>query len=130
MSYPSDLKYTKEHEWAKREGQRVRIGITEYAQKELGDVVYVELPKVGRAVKQSEAFITVESVKAASDVYAPASGTVVEVNPQLDGHPELVNQSPYVKGWFAVIEMSRAGELEKLLSAQEYEKHVGELEKP
>jgi len=125
MSYPKELKYTKEHEWVKREGTKARMGITFYAQKELGDVVYIELPKVGRTVKQFEAFITVESVKAASDVYAPVSGAVVEVNSQLDAHPELVNQSPYEQGWMALIEMSNPDELQNLMSAEEYEKHVG-----
>jgi glycine cleavage system H protein len=125
MSYPKELKYTKEHEWVKREGTKARMGITFYAQKELGDVVYIELPKVGRTVKQFEAIITVESVKAASDVYAPVSGAVVEVNSQLDAHPELVNQSPYEKGWMALIELSKPDELENLMSAEEYEKHIG-----
>jgi glycine cleavage system H protein len=125
MSYPKELKYTKEHEWVKREGTKVRMGITFYAQKELGDVVYIELPKVGRTVKQFEAFITVESVKAASDVYAPVSGQVVEINSQLQDHPELVNQSPYEQGWMAIIELSKPDELENLMSAEEYEKHIG-----
>jgi len=128
MSYPKELRYSREHEYARPEGnKRARIGITSYAAKELGDVVYVELPKVGRTVKQFEAFITVESVKAASDVYAPVSGTVVEVNANLADHPELVNQSPFEKGWMALIEMNNPKELEALMSAAEYEKYVGEL---
>ncbi len=126
MAYPKELKYTKEHEWAKVEDGKVRMGITDFAQKELGDVVYVELPEVGREVKQFEAFITVESVKAASDVYAPVSGKVVEVNQELEGHPEYVNESPYEKGWMTLIEMSNPDELNDLLSAEEYEKLVGE----
>jgi glycine cleavage system H protein len=128
MDYPSDLKYTKEHEWVREEDGKARMGITDYAQSELGDIVYVELPQIGREVKRSEAFITVESVKAASDVYAPVSGKVVEVNSELEDHPELVNQSPYEKGWMALIEMSDPTELDGLLSAEEYEAHVGELE--
>lgn len=128
MSYPKELKYTKEHEWAKVEDGTVRMGITDFAQRELGDVVYVELPEVGREVKQSEAIITVESVKAASDVYAPVSGRVAEVNGELDAHPEYVNQGPYEQGWMAAIEMSDPGELESLLSAEEYEAYIGELE--
>jgi len=126
MSYPKELKYTKEHEWARREDGKVRMGITDYAQRELGDVVYVELPEVGREVEQSEAIITVESVKAASDVYAPVSGKVVEVNPELEQHPEYVNQDPYGKGWMALIEMSDPSELDGLLNAEEYERHIGE----
>ncbi|OGF53210.1 MAG: glycine cleavage system protein H [Candidatus Fraserbacteria bacterium RBG_16_55_9] len=122
-----ELRYTKDHEWVKAEGKKARMGITEYAQKELGDVVYVELPKEGRTVEQSQAFITVESVKAASDVYAPVSGTVIEVNSNLQDQPELVNQSPYEKGWMAVIEMSKPEELDSLMGAPEYEKHIGEL---
>lgn len=129
MIFPQELKYTKEHEWAKVEDGKVRMGITDFAQKQLGDIVYIELPKVGRVVKQLEAFITVESVKAASDVYAPISGQVVEVNSKLVDHPELVNQSPYERGWMALIQMSDPGELKNLLSAEQYERHVGELEK-
>jgi len=128
MTYPSELKYTKEHEWVREEDGKARMGITDYAQSELGDIVYVELPQVGREVKRSEAFITVESVKAASDVYAPVSGKVVEINQELEDHPELVNQSPYERGWMAVIEMRDPTELDELLSAEEYEAHVGELE--
>lgn len=128
MSYPKELKYTKEHEWAKVEDGKVRMGITDFAQKELGDIVYVELPEVGREVKQSEAIITVESVKAASDVYAPVSGKILEVNSELDPHPEYVNQDPYGKGWMALLEMSDPSELDRLLSAEEYEQLIGETE--
>ena len=127
MAYPSEFKYSKEHEWAKREGSKVRVGITEYAQKELGDVVYVELPQVGRKVKLGEAFAVVESVKAVSDVYAPISGEVVEVNKELENKPELVNQSPHEKGWMAVIAMQNPSELDSLMSAAEYEKYIGSL---
>jgi len=128
MIFPKELKYTKEHEWAKVEDGTVRVGITDFAQKELGDIVYVELPEVGRRVKRGEAFITVESVKAASDVYAPVSGKVLEVNRELEQHPEHVNEDPYGKGWMARLELSDPSELEALLSAEAYEQLVGEAE--
>jgi len=125
MAYPDELRYTKEHEWVKPENGTVLMGITEFAQDELGDVVFVELPKAGTDVGQNDAIITVESVKAASDVYAPVSGTIVEVNSDLENQPELVNESPHEKGWMARIEMNDAGELEALMSAEEYEEHIG-----
>ena len=128
MIFPKELKYTKEHEWARVEDGTVRVGITDFAQKELGDIVYVELPEVGREVKQGEAFITVESVKAASDVYAPVSGKVLEVNRELEQHPEYVNEDPYGKGWMARLEPSDPSELEALLSAEAYERLIGEAE--
>ena len=120
MNIPSDLKYTKEHEWARIEGNRATVGITDYAQDALGDVVYVELPSVGDAVRYMEAFGVVESVKAASDLFSPLSGKVVEVNERLVDEPELVNQDPYGEGWMIVVEMSDPSEVEKLLSAEEY----------
>ena len=126
MAYPREYRYTNEHEWAKPEDGRARVGITDHAQKELGDIVYIELPEVGREVKQGEAFSSVESVKAVSDVYAPVSGKIVEVNKELEDKPELVNQSPHDQGWIAVIEMSDPQELEKLMSAEEYEKFIAE----
>lgn len=122
--YPKERKYTKEHEWARPEGSRARIGITEHAQQELGDIVYVELPAEGRQVKQGESFITVESVKAVSDIYAPVSGKVVEVNRKLEEQPELINKSPHDQGWLAIIEMSNPKELDQLLSASDYEKFL------
>jgi glycine cleavage system H protein len=124
MMYPKDFKYSKEHEWAKVEGNHARIGITDHAQQELGDIVYVELPAEGREVKQGESFITVESVKAVSDVYAPVSGKVIEVNRKLESEPELLNQSPHDQGWLASIEMANPKELERLMSATEYEKFL------
>jgi len=126
MPYPKELKYTKEHEWAKPEDGKVRMGITDYAQSELGDIVYVELPKKGRKVKQGESFIVVESVKAVSDVYAPVSGEIIEINEELEEKPELVNQSPYEQGWMAVIAMEDKSELDSLMSAQEYERLLEE----
>jgi len=128
MEYPSDLKYTREHEWARVEGSRAMVGITDYAQEQLGDVVYVELPSPGTKVRFMETFGVVESVKAASDLFAPVSGTVVEVNERLEDKPELVNQSPYGDGWMIVVEMSAPSELDQLLSADEYAAYVEGLE--
>lgn len=126
MNIPKDLKYTKEHEWARIEGQVVTIGITDYAQKELGDIVFVELPKVGTVVQKDKEMTTIESVKAASDIFAPVSGKIVAVNTGLDEQPELVNKEPYGQGWIVKIEMSNAGEAAGLMSTGEYEKLVGE----
>jgi glycine cleavage system H protein len=125
-SVPADLKYTKEHEWAKREGDRVRVGITEYAQEQLGDVVFVELPKVGGKVVVHQAFGVVESVKAVSDLFAPISGEVVEANAELPKKPETVNKDPYGKGWMIVVKPSNASEWDQLLSAAQYEQFVAE----
>jgi glycine cleavage system H protein len=119
--YPADLKYTKEHEWARVEGARARVGITAYAQEQLGDVVFVELPKAGTKVTQLQAFGVVESVKAVSDLFAPLTGEVVEVNAELVKKPELVNQDPYGKGWMLVIQVASAGEATALLTAPQYE---------
>lgn len=127
MAYPGNLKYTKEHEWVRIEGERAYIGITDHAQDELGDVVYVELPQVGRTVAQEEAFAVVESVKAVSDIYAPVSGEVVEVNEKLNDEPELINQSPYEDGWIAVLKASDAAQADQLMDANDYEAFVGTL---
>ena len=123
---PAELKYTKEHEWAKRESDRIRVGITEYAQEQLGDVVFVELPKVGAKVTAHKAFGVVESVKAVSDLFAPISGEVVEINGELPQKPETVNKDPYGKGWMIVVKPSSAGEWDQLLSAAQYEQFVAE----
>lgn len=123
---PSDLRYTEEHEWVKIENNRVVMGITNYAQQELGDVVYIDLPGVGEKVKQKTLLTTIESIKAVSDIYAPVSGEVVEVNDDLQHSPELINQDPYGKGWIAVIELGDPGELESLLKPDAYKEHVGE----
>ena len=120
-NYPAELRYTREHEWARVEGSRARVGITHYAQGELGDVVFVELPKVGTRVTQLQPFGVVESVKAVSDLFAPLSGEVVEVNPELPQKPEWVNQDPYGKGWMIVIALRTPQELEALLTAAQYE---------
>ena len=119
--YPADLKYSKEHEWVKVEGARGRIGLTHHAQQALGDVVFVEVPKVGRAVKQMEAFGVVESVKAVSDVYAPVGGAVVEVNATLESSPELINKDCYGAGWIIVVEMANPQELDALMDVTAYE---------
>ncbi|MFO7310764.1 MAG: glycine cleavage system protein GcvH [Bacillota bacterium] len=118
--YPEDLRYSKEHEWVRQEGNRVRVGITYYAQHELGDVVFVDLPQEGSIFQAGEAFAVVESVKAVSDIYAPVSGRVVEVNRELADRPELINQDPYGAGWIAVLEMENPAELEDLLDAEAY----------
>ena len=124
--YPEDLRYTKEHEWARLEGARVRVGITQFAAERLSDVVFIELPAQGAKVKQAETFGVIESVKAVSDLYAPISGTVVEVNPALGDHPELVNQDPYGEGWMLLIEPAESGELQRLLSPVDYRRLIGE----
>ncbi len=117
---PQDLKFTKEHEWVKVDGDIATIGITDYAQSELGDVVYVELPEIGDMVTQFESMGTIEAVKAVNDVYAPVSGEVMEINESLEGTPELVNQEPYEGGWFIKVKMSDTTELDELLSAKDY----------
>ncbi len=122
MNFPEDLFYTKTHEWVKKEGEdKVRIGITSHAQSQLGDVVYVELPALDRTVKAGEACTVIESVKAAYDIYAPVSGKVTEVNNDLENNPQLVNEDPYGKGWFFVIEIEDPQQLKTLLSNKEYE---------
>jgi len=118
---PADLKYTKEHEWAKIEGDRARIGITAFAQEQLGDVVFVEVPKVGARVTALQTFGVVESVKAVSDLFAPLSGEVVEINAELTEKPEAVNADPYGQGWMIVVKLADPTELGALLSAADYE---------
>ena len=123
---PEDLKYTESHEWIRVDGDTVTIGITDHAQAELTDVVFVELPDVGRAVSSGEACAVVESVKTASDIYAPLSGEVVESNPLLSEDPAQVNQSSYDRGWFFKLKLKDKGELEKLMDAASYKAHIGE----
>jgi glycine cleavage system H protein len=120
MDVPKDIKYTREHEWVKVEGSRAEVGITDYAQHQLGDIVYVELPKPGTQVTFMEPFGVVESVKAASDLFSPVSGQVVEVNGGLEDQPEVVNRDPYGEGWMIVVEVSDPSELDRLLSSEEY----------
>src|SRR5437899_11812824 len=125
MSYPLDFKYTKQHEWIKADGDSATVGITDYAQQSLGDIVFVETPKVGAELTAGKAFGTVESVKAVSDLFAPVSGTVTEVNGELATSPEKVNKDPH-GSWMVKLTLKNPGELERLLSAADYEKFVAE----
>jgi len=126
MPFPTDYKYTKEHEWIKAEEKNATIGITHYAQESLGDIVFVELPKVGAQVNAGKTFGTVESVKAVSDLFAPISGQVVEVNGALAKAPEIVNQDPYGKGWMIVVKPSHHGEWDHLLTSVQYEELIAQ----
>ena len=121
MAAPKELRYTKEHEWVKTEDGKARIGITAFAQSELGDIVFVELPEVGDELKAGEPFGSVESVKTVSELYAPISGKVVEVNEELADNPEFVNESPFDKAWMVVIEPADSNETDNLMSADEYD---------
>ena len=123
---PAELRYTKDHEWAKPEGNRYRIGITAYAQEQLGDVVFVELPKVGAKVTAKQTFGVVESVKAVSDLFAPLSGEIVEVNGDLPGAPQAVNEDPYGRGWMIVVAPSKPDEWNGLLTSTQYEEFLKE----
>jgi glycine cleavage system H protein len=125
MAEPNDRLYSESHEWAKIEGTTATVGITRYAQDQLGDVVFVELPAIGRQVARGEAIGTIESVKAVSDLFAPVAGTVVEVNGELEAHPELVNQDPYGAGWLVRVTVA-AGAAEGLMDAAAYERFVAE----
>src|SRR3990170_4849831 len=127
--YPEHLRYTREHEWARIENGRVRVGITQFAAERLSDVVFIELPAPGSTVKQLQPFGVIESVKAVSDLYAPVSGTVAEVNPVLAERPELINQDPYGDGWMLVVELSNPAELQGLMSADEYRRLIGDGER-
>ena len=122
--YPDELKYTAEHEWIKVEGSRGRIGITTFAQDQLGDVVYVELPKVGSKVTQFTVFGVIDSVKASSDLYSPVTGTVAAVNDSLTDSPDLVNKDPYGRGWMLEIDLDDPGEVGKLMDAATYKAHA------
>ncbi|MEH7109201.1 MULTISPECIES: glycine cleavage system protein GcvH [Bacillaceae] len=126
MSVPKELRYSEEHEWVKVEGDKVRVGITDFAQHELGDIVFVELPEVGDEVTVNEPFGSVESVKTVSELYAPVSGKVVEVNEDLNDSPEFVNESPYEKAWMIVVEVSNSGEVDELMTAEKYEEMIKE----
>lgn len=125
MSIPKELRYSKEHEWVKVENGKVTLGISEFAQAELGDIVFVELPEVGDEIQTNEPFGSVESVKTVSELYAPISGKVVEVNTELENSPEFVNESPYEKAWMVVIEPTDLSEVEALLTAEQYEELIG-----
>ncbi len=121
-----DVRYTKDHEWVKQEGKLARVGITDHAQTELTEIVFVELPQAGKEVKAGEVLGNVESVKTVSEVFSPVSGTVIEGNGKLVDSPELLNKDPYGQGWIAVIEMSSPSELSSLMSADDYKKMLGE----
>ncbi len=126
--FPEDLRYTAEHEWARREGELVRVGITFYAQDSLGDVVYVELPDVGAVVTQDAPFGEIQSPKAVSDLYAPVTGEILERNEEALATPELVNEDPYGEGWLVVIRPSERSELDRLLDAKKYQELVSSLQ--
>lgn len=126
MTFPAELKYTKDHEWVRIEGNEAYIGITEFAQRELGDIVYVDITSVGNEVAGEEVFGTVEAVKTVSDLFMPLTGTVNEVNPALDAQPELVNTDPYGDGWMVKVTLTNAADVDGLLSADAYKALIGE----
>jgi glycine cleavage system H protein len=126
MQFPEALKYTKDHEWVKIEGDTATVGITEFAQRELGDIVFVDIDSKGKPLQSNDIFGTVEAVKTVSDLFLPLAGTVTEVNPELDGNPEYVNQDPYGKGWMVKMSIADAAEIDNLLDAAAYKELVGE----
>lgn len=125
MNVPADLKYTKDHEWVKVDGDEATVGITDFAQGELGDIVYVEIETEGETIDANEVFGTVEAVKTVSDLFMPLSGEIVAVNEDLEDTPEKVNESPYEDGWMIKIKLSDLSELDSLLSADDYKEHIG-----
>jgi glycine cleavage system H protein len=125
MNFPSDLKYTKDHEWVKVNGSEATIGITDFAQKELGDIVYVDISTLGETVEKEKVFGTVEAVKTVSDLFMPVSGKVLEANKDIDSAPESVNADPYGKGWIIKVSMTNPKEVDGLLSADAYKKLIG-----
>lgn len=125
MQFPENLKYTKDHEWIKLDGNIATVGITDFAQRELGDIVFVDVNTVGKALKANEIFGTVEAVKTVSDLYLPVSGTIIEVNSELEANPESVNQDPYGKGWMIKMEVADVAEVAALMDAAAYEQSVG-----
>lgn len=124
MNFPDNLRYTKDHEWIRLEGDEATVGITDFAQHELGDIVYVEIETVGQELNAGDVFGTVEAVKTVSDLYLPVNGSVTEINPKLNSNPELVNNDPYGEGWMAKIKLSNAADIESLLNAEAYQKLV------
>ncbi|REI11175.1 glycine cleavage system protein GcvH [Staphylococcus felis] len=126
MAVPNELKYSKEHEWVKVDGNVALIGITDFAQSELGDIVFVELPEVDDEVSEGETFGSVESVKTVSELYSPVSGKIIEVNEDLEDEPEAVNESPYEKAWMVKVELNDESELDALMDAAAYEEMIGE----
>ncbi|MFN8309491.1 MAG: glycine cleavage system protein GcvH [Chitinophagales bacterium] len=125
MNFPDDLKYSKEHEWVRVEGDHAIIGITDFAQKELGDIVYVDINTIGDSISKDQVFGTVEAVKTVSDLFMPVSGKVLEMNKGLDSQPEAVNSDPYGAGWIIKIEVSNKSELDQLMDSAAYKKHIG-----
>ncbi|MDH5490991.1 MAG: glycine cleavage system protein GcvH [Myxococcales bacterium] len=126
--YPAELKYTKDHEWAREEGEFVRIGITAHAVEQLGDITLIDLPPVGSELEANQHFGDVESVKTMSELFAPVSGEIVELNAELEASPELVNEAPYEQGWMLLLRPSEPGELRQLMDAAAYEEYLGTLE--
>ena len=125
MDFPSGLKYTKDHEWIKVEGNEAYIGITEFAQRELGDIVYIDISSLGKEVAKDEVFGTVEAVKTVSDLFMPVTGTITELNPVLDKEPELVNSDPYGEGWMVKVTLKDVADVDGLLSAESYQELIG-----
>jgi glycine cleavage system H protein len=125
MKFPSELKYTKEHEWVLVQGNKAKVGITDFAQKELGDIVFLDIATLGKEVKQNDIFGSIEAVKTVSDLFMPVSGTVLNLNEDLESDPQLVNSDPYGNGWMVEITISNPNELEELMSAEEYQAIVG-----
>ncbi len=125
MNIPANLKYTKDHEWISLDGNTATVGITDFAQGELGDIVYVDITSIGKALKAEEIFGTVEAVKTVSDLFLPVAGTVIEVNPALDANPELVNSDPYEQGWMIKITVENPADIDTLLSAEGYGALIG-----
>lgn len=126
MNFPKELKYTKEHEWIKIEGEMAFIGITDFAQKELGDIVFIEADTIGQTINQGEVFGTVEAVKTVSDLFMPITGEIIELNSEIESQPELVNSDPYGKGWIVKAKVKNSGELNSLLSSEDYQKLIGQ----
>ena len=124
MILPQDLKYTKEHEWLKVDGETAIIGITEHAQSELGDIIFIEFPNVDQKIEKNEPFGTIEAVKTVADLFAPVSGKVIEINETLEDNPEFVNSDPYVNGWIVKVSISDISEMEELMSADKYEELI------
>jgi glycine cleavage system H protein len=125
MNFPSQLRYTKDHEWVSIEGDIATVGITDFAQRELGDIVFVDIDTIGQALDKDAVFGTVEAVKTVSDLFLPLEGTLLEINPELDGSPELVNSDPYGAGWMVKVQVSNPSEFENLLTSSDYEALVG-----
>jgi glycine cleavage system H protein len=126
MNFPEDLKYTKDHEWIRINGNEAQVGVTDFAQSELGDIVFIDITAIGQEVNQGGQFGTVEAVKTVSDLFMPISGKVLEVNPKLDANAELVNKDPYGDGWMVKIAITNVSELDNLLSAEAYKKEIGQ----